>query len=144
MLFRSAHLQQSHIFSYPSIWKECNSRALIEAMSAGLLCVHPNLAGLSDTSGNLTMMYQFIDDPNLHANYFYQALDGAIRLVHNDHTHSYLKYVKGYADTRFNVDKIVMQWKSMLEQLLQQYHDPKTRFLPSGGFFNYKIGRAHV
>ena len=32
-------LQNAHILAYPSIWEECNSRSLIESMSAGLLCV---------------------------------------------------------------------------------------------------------
>jgi len=36
-------LKQTHILAYPSIWMECNSRSVIEAMSAGALCVHPNL-----------------------------------------------------------------------------------------------------
>jgi hypothetical protein len=33
-------------------------------MSAGLFCVHPNLAALSDTGGGLTGSYQFQKDPN--------------------------------------------------------------------------------
>lgn len=114
-------LEQSHIFAYPSIWPECNSRSLIEAMSAGLLCIHPNLAGLSDTSGGLTTMYQWDTDMNRHANLFYQILDHSISVVHQDNLQNYLRFVKTYADQRFNIDKISNQWKLLLENLKMQY-----------------------
>ena len=113
--------QKAHIFAYPSIWQECNSRALIEAMSAGALCIHPNLAGLTDTSGNLTAIYQYDEDHNLHANKFYQLLDHAIGIIHEDSTQNYLRYVKTYADSRFNIDKIAHQWETMLLTLQGQY-----------------------
>ena len=47
-------IQRSHIFAYPSIWMETSCISLIEAMSGGLFCVHPNLAALADTSGGLS------------------------------------------------------------------------------------------
>jgi len=113
--------QKAHIFAYPSIWQECNSRALIESMSAGALCLHPNLAGLSDTSGNLTSMYQFEENANVHANKFYHLLDQAISVVHEASTQNYLRYVKSYADNRFNINKIARQWQDMLISLKEQY-----------------------
>lgn len=121
--------EKAHIFSYPSIWQECNSRALIEAMSAGLLCVHSNLAGLSDTSGNLTVMYQYEEDKNKHANKFYQVLDHAINVIknRNDTLDSYLRFVKAYADNRYNINKISEQWKDLLTQLLQKYPTEESR-----------------
>lgn len=131
------YLQKAHIFAYPSIWQECNSRALIEAMSAGLLCVHPNLAGLSDTSGNMTSMYQFIENHNEHAGKFFHRLDNSIKIVNTDQVQEYLKYVKTYADTRFNVDRIVAQWRNMLEGLLHTYSDPASRRVPQA-MFSYR------
>lgn len=130
-------LQKAHIFAYPSIWQECNSRALIEAMSAGLLCVHPNLAGLSDTSGNLTSMYQFEQDPNVHVNKFYHLIDQAIKIVNNDDTQNYLQFVKSYADNRFNIGKIAFQWEQLLVDLLRAY-PIENRGLPKA-MFRYKI-----
>ena len=128
------HLQRAHIFSYPSIWQECNSRALIEAMSAGCLCLHPNLAGLSDTSGGLTSMYQFIDNPNLHAGKFYHLLDDSITAVNRDSAKNYLRFVKQYADIRFNVKKISGQWNDLLNSLKLQYPDVDSRALPKQVF----------
>ena len=128
------HLQRAHIFSYPSIWQECNSRALIEAMSAGCLCLHPNLAGLSDTSGGLTSMYQFIDNPNLHANKFYHLLDHVIQVVTTDSAKSYLRFVKQYTDIRFNIDKIAGQWTDLLLSLQNEYPTVESRALPKQMF----------
>jgi UDP-glucose:(glucosyl)LPS alpha-1,2-glucosyltransferase len=132
------HLQKAHIFSYPSIWQECNSMAFIEAMSAGCLCVHPNLAGLSDTSGGLTSMYQFDENPNIHASRFYHLLDDAIQSVHKPEVQNYLSFVKTYADTRFNIDKVVMQWEDLMRSLKNQYPTHESRAVPKQ-MFRYKI-----
>jgi glycosyltransferase involved in cell wall biosynthesis len=131
-------LQKAHIFAYPSIWYECNSRALIEAMSAGALCLHPNLAGLSDTSGNLTSMYQYIDDHQAHAEKFYHLLDHAISIVNQENTQNYLRYTKMYADNRFNITKIARQWEDVLNVLKQQYPTAESRGVPKK-MFRYKV-----
>ena len=130
-------LTKAHIFAYPSIWHECNSRSLIEAMSAKCLCLHPNLAGLSDTSGGLTSMYQFIDDTSQHANSFYQLLNRAIEVISNDSMQNYLEFVKIYADSRFTINKIAPKWEDLLVSLLEQYKDPSSRAIPKD-MFNYK------
>ena len=126
--------QQAHIFAYPSIWQECNSRALIESMSAGALCLHPNLAGLSDTSGNLTSMYQYEEDHNVHANKFYHLLNQAIDVVHKDETQNYLRFVKQYADNRFNIVKIAGQWENLLVSMKEQYPTVQSRYLAKKTF----------
>jgi UDP-glucose:(glucosyl)LPS alpha-1,2-glucosyltransferase len=127
-------LQKAHIFAYPSIWQECNSCALIEAMSAGLLCLHPNFAGLSDTSGGLTSMYQYTDNQNEHANLFYHLLNHSINEVNSDNAQNYLQLVKAYADTRFNILKISAQWKDLLINLNHQYPTLESRKFPSQTF----------
>lgn len=123
-------LQKAHIFAYPSIWMECNSVATMEAMSAGCLVVTPNYGGLVDTTGKLTMMYQGDDDVNVHAQVFANSLDQAIRQAQNISTEPYTKFVKAYADTRFNWDTVVWQWKNLLERLKRQYPDAESRRLP--------------
>ena len=135
------HLQNSHILAYPSIWSECNSRSVIEAMSAGLMCVHPNLAGLSDTSGGLTFQYQWDQDPQVHVNKFYHALDHAIEVVNNDDMQNYLKFVKMYADSRYNWSKISGQWEDVMNSLKARYPDEATRKLTKddGPMFHYKV-----
>ena len=115
------HVQKAHIFAYPSIWLECNSKSLIEAMSAGALCVHPNYGGLADTAGGMTSMYHWNQDKNVHANMFYQMLDQAIGVVNEEQTQNYLRFVKSYADSRYNWNKVALQWTGMLQHLVEEY-----------------------
>lgn len=72
-------LSKSHIFAYPSIWPETSCLCLLEAMSAGLVCVHPNFAALPETAANWTYMYQWNENPSEHAATFHMILSDAIR-----------------------------------------------------------------
>lgn len=128
------HLLKAHILAYPNIWKETSCRVLIESMSAGLMCVHPNLAALSDTSGGLTSMYQYDDDYNRHANAFMQHLEHAINVVNTEPAQQYLRFVKVYADSRFTIDKIASQWNNLLMELNVTYPTVESRKFPSKRF----------
>jgi len=134
---RSALLDQ-HILAFPSIWPETSCRVLIESMSAGLLCVHPNLAALSETSSGLTNMYQFNQDNNIHANIFLGNLEHAINLIINDgdnaNIKNYLNLIKAYADTRYNEPKITGQWHHLMTKLLEKYPDVESRKIPTQMF----------
>ena len=106
----------------------------MESISAGLMCVHPILAALSDTSGGMTSMYQYHDDPNKHANVFYNYLDHAVSMIQTEAAQNYLKFVKAYADSRFNIAKISSQWEGLLNDLLLQYPTTESRAIPSKMF----------
>lgn len=112
---------KAHIFAYPNIWLETSCRCLMEAMSAGCLCIHPNYGALPDTSGGLTAMYQWDQNPHIHASTFYNILDDAIQVVRQQQTQNYLRFVKMYADQRFDIDKVTYQWETMLQALKYQY-----------------------
>jgi glycosyltransferase involved in cell wall biosynthesis len=127
-------ISNSHILAYPSTWIETSCRVLIESMSAGLMCVHSNLGALSETSAGLTTMYQFNQDKNTHANIFYQYLDHAIQVVNNPESKNYFRFVKTYADTRFNVNKISAQWENLMKELLQKYPTAESRKFPGQQF----------
>jgi glycosyltransferase involved in cell wall biosynthesis len=131
------HLLNAHILAYPNIWKETSCRVLMESMSAGLMCVHPNLGALPDTSGGLTSMYQFNDNVNKHANLFYNYLDHAIQNVNKPEVQRYLRFVKTYADSRFSIGKISSQWDGMLRDLVEEYPTVESRKIP-GKMFVYK------
>lgn len=117
------HVAEAHIFAYPSIWPECNSRSLIEAMSAGAVCVHPNYAGLADTSGSITLQYHWDQDVNVHANMFYAVLDDTIQKMRETDMTPYLQFQKTYADYRYNWDRIGNQWNALCAALLNEYED---------------------
>lgn len=120
-------LKNAHILAYPCVWKETSCRVLIESMSAGLLCVHPNLAALPDTSGGITSMYQYIDNPNKHANLFLNYLEHAVKTVMTEQTQNYLRFQKMYADSRFGIQKIAAQWEGLLHDLNEQYPTVESR-----------------
>jgi UDP-glucose:(glucosyl)LPS alpha-1,2-glucosyltransferase len=131
-------LQKAHIFAYPCIWPETACRTLTEAMSAGLLCVHPNYTSLSDLSGQLTMSYQFMDSIDKHANVFYHTLNEAIKMVSNEDVQEYLqRVVKPYADLRFNVDNLARSWQNLLVNTLQMYQSVESRAIKRD-MFTYK------
>jgi len=132
-------LQKAHILAYPCIWPESACRVLEEAMSAGLMAVHSNLAALSDTSGRLTLSYQYQDNPNEHANIFAQHLEYAINTVHQDEAQAYLSgFVKTYADMRFNLPGIAKKWENLMRSLLEQYPDAGARKEPEKQLFTYR------
>lgn len=133
------YLLKAHIHAYPNTWLECNSRSIIEAMSAGVLCVHPNYGGLTDTSGSMNFMYQGHDEPVKHAGIFYSMLAQAIDVIDKESTQNYLRFVKSYADARFNWNKIVNQWVDVLTDLKAKYPTVESRKIPKE-LFSYNSG----
>ena len=109
-------LKQAHIFAYPSIWNETSCMCLMEAMSAGLVCVHNNLAALFETAANHTIMYQFQEDPQKHAAMFHQCMDHVIE--NYEHAKKGLEFQKIYADSFYSISSRIMQWKALIESLL--------------------------
>jgi glycosyltransferase involved in cell wall biosynthesis len=111
-------LRNSHIFVYPSIWQECSCLCLIEAMSAGLLCVHSNYGALYETSANWTFQYQYQEDLQKHAISFFNATKLAIdSLLNEKNLELRLKGQKGYVDQIHNWNFRKVQWEGLLNQL---------------------------
>ena len=71
-------LTRSHILAYPSIWQETSCLVMIEAMCAGLVCVHSSLAALPETAMGCTYMYGYTEDINTHMMRFQANLRDAI------------------------------------------------------------------
>ncbi len=119
------------IFAYPSIWPETSCLCLIEAMSAGLMCIHPNYAGLPDTASGFTYMYQMDEDENRHATKLYHILDGAIEHLNSEDVLAKRKFMKMYADDRFNWANKSVLWTNLLSSMVAQNPDKK---LPGKSF----------
>lgn len=77
-------LDKSHIFLYPSIWKETSCIALIEAIRSGLVCIHPNFGALPETAANATIMYDYDENPTRHANLAYAITKSVLEHQKND------------------------------------------------------------
>ena len=119
-------LVNAHILAYPNTWPETSCRSLIEAMMAGLLCVHPNHAALPDTAGGMTYMYDYDSNPNVHANYFYANLKRAVEVVESAQNH--LDFVAEYAERRFSWDYIGPRWVQLVYSLNEQYKEADLSF----------------
>jgi glycosyltransferase involved in cell wall biosynthesis len=130
-----AHLNTADIFAYPSIWLETSCRAMLEAMSAGLVCVHPNLGALPETSGGMNIMYQGdFNDKVAHAALFARHLNAAINFVRTDSHQAMIKFNKVFVDSRYNIDVIKNKWELLLRDLLAQYPDEASRAKPKPQF----------
>lgn len=107
------------IFAYPSIWPETSCISLMEAMSAGLLCVHSNFAALPETAANWTAMYPLHEDMNAHANIFAGALKFGIEEVRSgsESLKRKLESQKMYADLFYSWDLRKHEWASLLNSL---------------------------
>lgn len=109
-------LKRSHIFAYPSTYGETSCISLIEAMSAGLLCVHPNQCAFFETSGGMTNMYHYDPDFSKHANLFYAQLDAAIQQYQRGDI-EHLKTQKQYTDFAYSWKNRIPQWETFLTKL---------------------------
>jgi glycosyltransferase involved in cell wall biosynthesis len=114
-------LQDAHIFAYPSIWQETSCIAMIEAMSAGCVTVCPNLAALPETAANFAAMYQFQEDPQIHANHFANVLHKAIKMVkrYDEDLQAQLRFQKQYFDAFYSWDGRIQEWISLMEGILR-------------------------
>lgn len=132
------YLQKAHIFAYPSIWMECNSMAIAEAMSAGCMVIAPNYGGIVDGTGALGIHYQWVPDKQEHAQIFYNILKTAVNTVTSEEQQNYLNFVKVYADNRYSMDRIGLTWKSLLESVVARNPSKSLTLTASGKFFQYK------
>ena len=111
-------LKKAHIYAYPSIWPETSCISMIEAMSAGCIVVHPTLAALPETAANWTLMYNFTEDMQDHANRHALTLMDAMRIVDDENMKGRLDMQKSYTDGFYNWETRVQQWTVFLTSLL--------------------------
>jgi glycosyltransferase involved in cell wall biosynthesis len=113
-------LKKSHILAYPNIWQETSCISLMESMSAGLICVHPNYGALPETAANWTHMYQWHEDLVAHANIFYTMMVNVINDIINMPEEDYEKKIliqKSYADVFYSWKNRKIQWEALLNSL---------------------------
>ena len=128
---------QAHIFAYPSIWQETFCLSLLEAMSAGLTCVHSNLGCLFETAGNWTHMYQYDEDKGRHTNLFANILNQTINDVRSKNE-SLLALQSGqrqYVNLFYGWDDRVLEWNSLLSSIITANPEKK---ISSGETFSYR------
>ena len=114
-------LQQAHIYAYPNTWQETSCISLLEAMSAGLFCVHPNYGALYETAANWTWMYQWQDNLRDHTKMFYELTSNAIRMYNHNDTTKTLQAQKAYIDAFYGWQNRKNQWQNLLVSMLQEH-----------------------
>lgn len=114
-------IETCHIFGYPSTWRETSCISLMEAMSGGLACVHPNYGCLAETAANWSIMYQWTDDPEQHADIFYNTLDRAIQRLASPYMRFHLEQQRVYSNKFYNWDMRVKQWEYFLRSELDAH-----------------------
>tara|TARA_Y100000310_G_scaffold24637_1_gene23652 strand:- start:2161 stop:3204 length:1044 start_codon:yes stop_codon:yes gene_type:complete len=107
-------LTKAHIFAYPNIWPETSCIALIEAMSAGCLCIHPAFAALPETAANFSWMYPYNEYVQTHVNMFANILANACHNFWEDDIQDHLVMQKQYFDKFYNWDVRAEEWNSFL------------------------------
>lgn len=112
-------LKSSHIFAYPSVFKETSCISLIEAMSAECLCVHSNIAAMNETGGSFTNSYEFIAKKTDHEDRFQDELEKAINQYQIGNI-SHLKDQKKYIDSKYSWEVRSQEWTNYLQKLLNE------------------------
>jgi UDP-glucose:(glucosyl)LPS alpha-1,2-glucosyltransferase len=110
-------LKTQHVMAYPSIYEETSCITLMEACSAGLLCVVPNLGALPETGANFPWMYGFEEDPEKHAQVHGHILSRAIQHFWDDDVQNLLKIQRSYFDMFYNWDLRSGQWQQFLQAI---------------------------
>jgi len=114
-------LKKAHIFALPSVWPETSCIAMIEAMSAGCVCVHSSLAALPETTSNWTLQYDYTEDMNDHATRMALTLGDALRLVKDPNMEERLNMQKAYTDGFYNWEVRAQQWQVLLMSILDKH-----------------------
>jgi glycosyltransferase involved in cell wall biosynthesis len=110
-------LKTQHIMAYPSIYEETSCITLMEAASAGCLCVVPNLGALPETGANFPWMYGYEEDPDKHAQVHGHILGRAIQHFWDDDVQNLLKIQRSYFDMFYNWDLRAGQWQQFLHAI---------------------------
>ena len=113
-------LKTQHVMAYPSIYEETRCLTLIEACSAGLLCVVPNLGAIPETGANFPWMYGYEENHEKHAQVHGHILGRAIEHYWDDDVQNLLKIQRSYFDMFYNWSLRSGQW----QQFLHAIEDP--------------------
>lgn len=126
---------EAHIFAYPSIWQETFCLSLLEAMSAGLACVHPNFGCLYETAADWTHMYSFHERANDHATIFANVLHQVIEDTRNKDKAliNLKKGMRSYVSTFYNWKDRTNEWNGLLDQIMRE-NPPKDISAPKQMF----------
>lgn len=113
-------LSKSHVFLYPNIWKETSCIALLEAIKSQLICIHPNYGALPETGSNATIMYDFNEDPQKHANYAFAVARQMLTAMKNDPNYFHgFTFSDRFNLARNNIQSFTTMWNALLKNAIE-------------------------
>lgn len=110
-------LSHCHIFAYPNIYEETFCLSLLEAMSAGCLCIHPNYGCLKETASNWSTIYDYHENEYKHQEIFYNYLKKSIETINSEKIQKHLKMQSEYITYFYNWDIVTKKWIDLLENI---------------------------
>jgi glycosyltransferase involved in cell wall biosynthesis len=111
-------LKRAHIFAYPSTYIETSCISLIEAMSAGCLCIHPDIGALSETSNGYTDMFE--RNGNVVEQFTNELEKGIIKYLNTGiDTRKQIEYI----EQNYSWDIRIKEWESYLNNLLRMKNE---------------------
>lgn len=129
------------IFAYPSTHPETSCISLIEALSAGLVCVHSDFGALSETAGHWTYMYDFNENKQHHFEAFTGMLDSTIKII-KERPETLVKRLssqQAHTNLYYSWDLRKLEWENFLTSLKQMPLKLETDEVPIEGF-SYSSG----
>jgi len=113
-------LENGNIFVAPGTIMQATNERLLEAMSAGLICVHSSHGALPELGMNLTYMYEYTEDKQQHLNMLHHHLKSAIESVlhPNKDLQNNLELQKNIIDTLHDINYKSKEWEKMFKGLL--------------------------
>ena len=105
------------ILAYPNTFEETSCISVIEALSAGLRVVCPNLGALPETTEGWARMYPYLANKKLHALKFADILEEEIQKIKNGDLDSHLEQQVQTYTPRWSWDQRIKEWISYLDTL---------------------------
>lgn len=99
---------------YPSCWPETSCLVLIEAMSAGLLCIHTDVGALPETCGGVTEMIRWSPRRDALIKNFLNYIRER-RIIDYDPS-----YATALVERRHSRDQFVNKWRETLREMLHR------------------------
>lgn len=112
-------LQKAHFYAYPNTWLETSCISLIEAMSAGVFCLHPNYGALYETAANWTWMYQWQENERDHMKALVELTSNAIEVYNEPDVQKTLIAQKAYVDAFYGWHNRKNQWINLMRAMLK-------------------------
>lgn len=120
-------LAKSHIFAYPSIWRETSCLCAMEAMSAKCAIIAPNYGALPETLANFGLAYDFNENHQVHSQMFASALESTILTVNDEHISRLLDLQKLYADSFYSWESRIPQWEIYIKHITESRSNRRPR-----------------